>query len=304
MAELSHGNRIRQELLEAGITSYGLKKMSTRYLPNVINKDEHIGGVVYGRCENTLAMLVATDRRVVYVGRRPLYSTIDEVNYSVVSGIKMSTSGLVATVTLHTRVKDYVFKYANLRCARTFVNFIDKQIIKNDVEVFEHPEMSRGARLRTNRQRGLNGSQTKADENVHENISKEGFVFLQEHNIAVLSTIDRDGSVSGAAVYYALYNNYIYLLTKSETKKARNILGNKRVSFTITDEEMLRTLQLTADADIETDQLVKDYIFEQLSKPRSFNSKIQSPPVVQLREGSFTIIRLSIKSAHYSDYNQ
>jgi general stress protein 26 len=304
MAELSHENRIRQELLEAGITKYGLKKMSTRYLPNVINEDEHIGGVVYGRCENALAMLVATDRRVVYVGRRPLYSTVDEVNYSVVSGIKMSTSGLVATVTLHTRVKDYVMKYANLRCARMFVNFIDQKIIKNDVEVFDHPEMPRGARLRANRRRATGLSKTNSNENVQEHISKEGFAFLQEHNIGVISTIDRDGLVFGAAVYYAMYNNYIYLLTKSETKKARNILANKHASFTITDEEMLRTLQLTATAEIETDQLIKDYIFEQLTKPRSFNSRVQLPPVVQLHEGSFTIIRLSIKSARYSDYNQ
>ncbi len=71
MKDQIHTNRIKQELKDAGLTSYGLLNSESRYLPQLIHEDEHIGGVVYGKHKNGLAMLVATDRRVIFLDKKP-----------------------------------------------------------------------------------------------------------------------------------------------------------------------------------------------------------------------------------------
>ena len=45
----THKKRIESELKAAHMTAYGLLKMETAKLPEIIHDDEHIGGVVYGR---------------------------------------------------------------------------------------------------------------------------------------------------------------------------------------------------------------------------------------------------------------
>lgn len=66
--KLSHKERINKELLEAGVTRYGMKKFAVHYLPNVIHENEHIKGIVYGRYRDKQGVtnwnegiLVATD---------------------------------------------------------------------------------------------------------------------------------------------------------------------------------------------------------------------------------------------------
>jgi hypothetical protein len=128
---LMNEERIKQELLAAGVSWYGLHKEESRYLPHIIYDDEHIGGAIYGHQGQESVMLVATDKRVLYVDKKPLFIDEDEVRYEVVSGVELSRSLLGSTITLHTKVKDYKVRTMNHVCAERFARFVENYCLFN-----------------------------------------------------------------------------------------------------------------------------------------------------------------------------
>ncbi len=117
--------RILSELKKLGVGRYGLLRLSSRYLPKVIHPFEHIQAVVYGRNREGSVMLVATDSRIIYLDKKPMFINYDEVTYDVVAGVTYGHVGLSSTVNLHTRMGDYKMKTINTRCADRFVNYIE-----------------------------------------------------------------------------------------------------------------------------------------------------------------------------------
>ncbi len=127
----SHEKRIKQELQALGVSRFGLWRLESRYLPHIIHSDERLEGVVYGRHEDGSVMLVATDRRVIFLDKKPLFIDKDEITYDVVSGVSYSSVGFGATVTLHTRVKDYSIRTFNQKTAEQFVHYIEYRCLEH-----------------------------------------------------------------------------------------------------------------------------------------------------------------------------
>lgn len=119
--------RVKRELLDAGVTLYGLAKSESRYLPKIIHDNEHIEAVIYGQHNSSSAMMAATDERIIYLDKKPMIELFDEVSYEVVSGIGFDIHLFLATVVLHTPVKNYDFKFVNLHCAEKFARHIERQ---------------------------------------------------------------------------------------------------------------------------------------------------------------------------------
>ena len=284
----THTQRITEELKAAGVTRHGLAKSESRELPRILHNDEHIGGVIYGRIQgSSSAMLVATDRRVVFLDRQLFFMTTDELTYDVVSGVKSSSAGPFTSVVLHTRIADYTFRYVNSNCAKIFIKYIESKRLEKGTY---------------NQATGRH--EEAASVPTFQNITDEKAAkFLQEHSLAVLSTVDRTGNVHGAAIYYLVdQNNLIYILTKSDTGKGRNVYAHSRVAMTIYEPDSLQTLQIQGTAEVETDQKVKDSVFAHMVKPRTYKDKTYLPPVTKLQEGSFMVIRISASFMSYHDY--
>lgn len=129
---LNHKARIRKDLQRLGLSTYGRGSMEARYLPNIIHPDEAMGGAVYGRTEDGLVLLVATDRRVVYLDLKPLFLNEDEINYDVVSGVRLTHSALFTTVTLHNRIRDIAVRTHSYASALQFLKFIESQCLERN----------------------------------------------------------------------------------------------------------------------------------------------------------------------------
>ena len=273
--------RIKQELRDAGIVSRTLISMESKNLAKILYDDEHIGGAVHGAYSGGLAWLIATNKRIIFMDKKPLFNTIDEISYDIVSGTKTTKTSLSGTVSLHTRMGDYTINFVKNISAKKFTEYIEE--VRLGRPEFEKVHI-------------INDSTV--------NIDNECLKFLREHNLGVLSTISREGSINGATVYYLIdKDNSLYVLTKSETEKGRNILSNEQVGFTIYDEEKLQTAQIRGDAGVETDREIINYVHEQLSKPRKYNSIIKHPPVTKLHEGMFIVIRISPSQIKFHDFN-
>lgn len=135
-----HAARIKTQLKNLGMTRYGLWKMESRYLPHVVHPDETIEAVTYGLAGDSSAMLVATDRRVIFLDKKPLFISQDEITYDVVSGVNYNRAGVGSTVTLHSRVKDYTIQTLNEHCAQQFVSYIETRCLEHEAnELLETP---------------------------------------------------------------------------------------------------------------------------------------------------------------------
>lgn len=138
MSDAQKVARVKKELRAAGVTSIGLAKFASRYLPSVLHDAEHIMGVVYGRYAAgsgllrwTEGMLVATDRRVIFMDRKPGFQTVDELTYDIVSGVKKTYAWPFSSITLHTRIGNYTLRYVNPSCLDTFMQYVEERRLES-----------------------------------------------------------------------------------------------------------------------------------------------------------------------------
>lgn len=307
--EKEHVLRVKKELVKAGVTSYGLMKSTARHLPTYIHEQEHIGGVVYGQYDGGSGMLVATDYRIIFLDHKPLFSTSDELTYDVVAGVKVSRGGIFNAVTLHTRIADYTIRYVNSKCARTFVGFIksmrlEKTNLQERKSVEKNPSkvVKPHGKTLTMQPTQMIENQTTMPKTYP--ISTDILAFLRSHDLGVLSTLDRTGNIHGTPVYYVVGEmGELFIVTKQATAKARNIQAQGSVGFTVFDAEAVQTLHAQADAEFETDQTVKDQVYSQIVKPRTYGGETRLPPITHIDGGAYTVIRLHLNDVKYADYS-
>jgi hypothetical protein len=120
---------IKDELRDLDVSRLGLLTAESRYLPAILHDDEHLLGVAYGYHKGSTAMLAATDRRVVFIDKKPLFVHADELTYEIIGGVSFGQAGIFATVTLHTRIGDYAIKTLNAKAAGHFVDYIENRCL-------------------------------------------------------------------------------------------------------------------------------------------------------------------------------
>lgn len=246
---------LREQELTAQLRAVGVSKLGLRathihkQLAQILDSDEKIGGAVYGNPSDGVSWLVATDRRVIFVDSMPLFSTTDEITYDVVSGVMLTKAGFSSGVTLHTRVHDYIIRFAPNKCASQFVQYIEKRRLETD-------EPTPGAhRSPTNHTKPVVAQNS---------ISPTAVSFLRNHSQAILSTVNRTGLVEASVVRYLIdQNNTIYLIAKATSSKGRNIFTHHQVVLTVNPPDTQQAVYIEGWAEIETDPTVREGIFRQ-----------------------------------------
>jgi len=286
--DTAHVDRIRNELKKAGISPFAMLRFTARYLPKIIHDDEHIEAAVFGRHKETEGLfgyvegiLVATDRRIIYLDHKPGFTTMDEISYDVVSAVSESEAGARSSLTLFTKMGNYILSFARPVSVRKFADYIEKRRIDEEAPLRKKPSPPPVY---------ISGNETTD--------------FLKKHDTAVLSTIDRAGNISGATVYYFMEGSFAYILTKEGTRKSRNMMGNQQIALTIYDSNTLQTAQIQGKAEVETDPTIKEFIFQQIVKPRHYESGEHMPPVTSLRNGAFIVFRITPTEFSFSDFSR
>jgi hypothetical protein len=288
-ADQAHSTRVRAEMLGTGLSEYTVLKSSSRYLHNFIAADEHIEAVISGHAERGNALLVATNRRVLFLDHQPFFTTSDEFAYGSITGVSSTHAGLFATLILHTRLGDYRLIRVNGQSAEHFEAYISTRILAQvattpPADVLKERTLYQLAAL----------------------LAPAAQAFLKDHDTGVISTVDRTGNPSGAVVYYVASDtaDCVYVLTKRGTQKARNLLSNGNVHLTIFETDPPQSLQLTGTAHVETDPATAARIEGLLSKPRAYQDGVRPIPIMTLDAGEFMVLRISITSSTYNPYRQ
>lgn len=300
--KLNHQERIRNELIEAGVTKYGLIKMESRFLHLHIGEDEHIKGIVYGKGKSGSAMLIATDKRIIYLDQKPFFSISDHIGYEAIAGVELSQTVGFAHVLVHSRAGDYTIRFANIKCARKFVEYIDyhqTHILPHyhtDGKKYFKPILSsRSAESASKKINSLNLADSALDE--------DSYNFLKKRELGVLATINRNNALHASAIYYTINNKGILrMVTKSETNKAKDILSQPLVAMAVYDEESLETVQLEARAEVETDAKEINQAFTKITRLRTHGSETKRPPVVNMNKGEYIVIKMTPVLSKYTKF--
>ena len=190
---------IKSRLISLGVKKIGLMATELKLITNIISDNELIEGVVYGAYPGGLGWLIATDQRILFIDRKPFFSSTDEISYDVVSGIKNTHAGIFSRVTLHTKMGDFSIKYSNMIAATIFIKYIENRHLKTQ-ETINRP----------------------VDKKIVVFNDSE-ISFLKTHDAGVLSTSSENGTVSGAVVYYLIDQyNKLYIVTKSSMSTSPN----------------------------------------------------------------------------------
>lgn len=298
MANKQHAERIHQELQDAGMTPYGFLKLSTGHLPSIIHEDEHVKGVVYGRLDGTMlpAMLVATDRRVIFLDARPFYRNWDEITYEVVAGVKTSMAGPFVGIVLHTRVKDYALRYVNMNCAKKFVACIEEHIEKRSAQL---SELSTSKKSEETAYQSYKIQHDKPSPTEH----KPGTVILDD--TAVLSTANKAGKVHASVIHYLVdKDENFYFLTKSDTQKVKYLEENKHVALTIHPSQSMQVLYVKGMAKLVENETLKQQIFEHIIEPKHYTEGVKLPPITKIKSGVYIAYKINVTDRKQIDYSK
>lgn len=121
---------VEEKLAAVGMHNkvWGLPEV--RELRNILTPDEQIIGAVNGSYVHGFAMLVATDHRVLLIDKKPLFLSLEDLRYDMISEVTYSTGILTATLTILISTKKLQFKSIRLRKLRLLTAYIQQHIME------------------------------------------------------------------------------------------------------------------------------------------------------------------------------
>jgi len=138
-------------------------------------------------------------------------------------------------------------------------------------------------------------------------ISKEDVLeFLRKERLATISTVTPEGKPDGAAIYYIAKDNLeIVFLTKKNTGKFTNMLQDKDVVLTITNEELQHTVKIRGEAVIlENSAAAVIEVITTLAHNKEFILNLDKVlPLAKKQAGEVVAVRVEPKEIRMSMYN-
>lgn len=278
---------INKELKKAGVSVYGRWKHPSKLLHTIIRDDEHIEAAAYGQSAQGSAMLVATNKRVIFVEGNMMYNSSDDFGYGVVSGVNHQSSALFEAVTLYTKLNTYHLTYVNRGSAERFVKVVEDKVVG------------------VGTQSDTNDLSDEKENDVTTNyapVTDEVRDFLNAHETMVVSTASRTGQINAAVVYYVFMDNVLYMLTKKETQKARDMTATHVAAVTIYDAHKKQTAQIQAEVSVVGDPELSQHIFMTISIV--MHGGVENLPIAQLDAGGYVVFRLRPVDIQYNDFGR
>jgi hypothetical protein len=131
---------LAKQLRRIGADAYDLRLPETHTLPLVVQPNERMEGIVYGRYVYraidaefiSRGAVVITNTRVLLVNKKPFYVSCEEVAFDRVSGITYNRVGPIGHVILHTKLGDIDIRTFNQQCARHFTKAVEAKLYNQE----------------------------------------------------------------------------------------------------------------------------------------------------------------------------
>lgn len=128
--------------------------------------------------------------------------------------------------------------------------------------------------------------------------------YIDNNSIATLSTINIDGSPHGAAVYVCADDSrrVVYFLTKTGTRKYKNLSERNQVSLTIVNPSENSSLQANGRAFVTRDTSVIDMVVKKINRAYA-GAADWLPPISQLHAGPYVMVGIEIWHARLAEFD-
>ena len=120
---------VKQQLraLNSSFTFFGRAEVAE--LPKILFDDEYLEYVVFGRYTNGFALLCATNQRVLLIDKKPMYLTLEDIRYDMISDMVFNHRLIDTSVTLGTVHKSITFTSYNQARLRDMTTFVQKRVM-------------------------------------------------------------------------------------------------------------------------------------------------------------------------------
>lgn len=130
---------VRQQLKAIGADYRFLGRYEIRELPKILFDDEYIEHAVFGRYTGGFAMLVGTNQRVLLIDKKPMYLTLEDIRYDMISDMVFNHRLLDTSVTLGTVHKSITFTAYNQDRLRDMTTHVQKRVMDSRRQQIAQP---------------------------------------------------------------------------------------------------------------------------------------------------------------------
>ena len=126
---------VQLSVIEAQLTQLGIRKTwfcrpEIRELRNLLMDNERIVKFVSGRYAGGFAILVATEMRLLLIDKKPLYLTVEDIRYDMISEVDVSSRLFDATVTVFTVNRQLAFSSSRQGHLRDLTTYVQQRVME------------------------------------------------------------------------------------------------------------------------------------------------------------------------------
>ncbi len=121
---------VRKQLRRVGADYHFWGAPELRELPKILFENEHIQHVINGHYTGGFATLCATDIRVLLIDKKPLFLTLEDVRYDMVSDVMFNHRFVNASLILGTVHNSISFIGFNKSKLRDMTNYIQQRVME------------------------------------------------------------------------------------------------------------------------------------------------------------------------------
>jgi len=127
MKKLAH---IEEQLRRIGCNFRFFGRAEIRELANILMDDEIIAGCANGRYEGGFALLCVTNHRLLLIDRKPMFLTLEDIRFDMISEMDYSARLLDSTVHLMTPNRKLVFRSWSQHRLRKILNYTQQRVME------------------------------------------------------------------------------------------------------------------------------------------------------------------------------
>ena len=125
---VSH-DKVKQQLKSINADFQFIDRGELRELPKILFEDEYLQHVAFGRYAGGFAVLCATNQRVLLIDKKPMYLTLEDIRYDMISDMVFNHRLLDTSVTLGTVHKSITFISYNQHRLREMTTYVQKRVM-------------------------------------------------------------------------------------------------------------------------------------------------------------------------------
>lgn len=123
-------HEIERQLKAIGADFRFWGRAEARELEHIIVPGENITYAINGRYEGGFAMLCITDQRAVLIDKKPMYLTLEDIRYDMISELDFSQRLVDATLMIYTLNKTLRFTAIKMGALRKAMGYLQGRVLE------------------------------------------------------------------------------------------------------------------------------------------------------------------------------